>query len=187
MFLKQSPCQGPVWVGIVCKDAISSFQQLFLSHCVKSTVLPGPEEAGGEEIQANGGEPFATIQTGDFFFPFLKIQRTKVTKIKVTVPSAAIILLLAEQERGINMSSYAAVHATYVQGAKLWVLREPWFWMSWLVKSNILGSFFPLLFTLCSYKLYYSHWSPSYWHSSLGYAIGWRLSSPWGSDHSYYA
>lgn len=60
-----------------------------------------------------------------FFFPFLKIQRTKVTKIKVTVPSAAIILLLAEQERGINMSSYPAVHVTYVQGAKLWVLREP--------------------------------------------------------------
>lgn len=24
------------------------------------------------EMRVNGGEPFATIQTGDFFFPFLK-------------------------------------------------------------------------------------------------------------------
>lgn len=41
------------------------------------------------------------------------------------VPPAAITLPLAEKERGINMSSYPAVHATYVQGAKLWVLWEP--------------------------------------------------------------
>ena len=26
------------------------------------------------EIRVNGGEPFATIQTGDFFFPFLLLK-----------------------------------------------------------------------------------------------------------------
>lgn len=147
MFLRQPACRGPMWVETVCKDAISSREGT--GHFF-STTIPlclciihsftwtwrGRRREDKVEMRVNGGEPFATIQTGDFFFPFLKIQCTKVTKIKLTVPSAAITLFLAEQERGINMSSYSAVHATYVQGAKLWVLREPWFWMSWLVSLN---------------------------------------------------
>lgn len=59
------------------------------------------------------------------FSPFLKIQCTKVRKIKLMVPSTAITLFLAEKEHNINITSYLAVHVTYVQGGKLWVLWEP--------------------------------------------------------------
>lgn len=41
------------------------------------------------------------------------------------VPPTAVTLLLEEKEQDINITSHPAVHVTYVQGGKLWVLWEP--------------------------------------------------------------
>lgn len=79
------------------------------------------------EVKANRDTvPSIQMSVGGFFFsPFLKDSMHKSLEIKLMVPPTAITLLLAEKEQDINITSYPAVRATYVQGGKLWLLREP--------------------------------------------------------------
>jgi len=136
VFLTQPPRQGAVWAGTVWEDVASSKEgtgRFFLTiiplcacevrtfNCVKRRRTRRESGNKGKQRQTH----LLPSKLVAFFFLFLKIQCTKVGKIKLMVPPTGITLLLAEKEQDINTTSYPAVHATYVRGGKLWVLREP--------------------------------------------------------------
>lgn len=137
--------QGPVWTVTILEDVTCSKEG---KDCFFLTTIPlcmckvhsfnwlwrgrGPEEK--VEIKADR-DTFATIQTGGIFFFLLLKDSMHKSQENQTYGSPNSCNSAPGRERARHKYN-PAVHATYVQGGKLWVLWEPWFWMSWLVSLN---------------------------------------------------